>query len=255
MFFFFGSASQTANTLFPPPPPYPRVSLQTMPLQIGLVQNFFLTKLRANNNEPLVEDLELPQKQRPMAPRPRLPASGKIPAQPSSASTTNPQKRPLPPSASTQTAASKAGTLEPSKKKAKKNSGAPVGVPNSNTDGTGDDLLGSSATDQKAGTKAAGALNTGSAAVEEAPDGPAVESGTIKSGIDGSAGPDVFGEGGTFPGDANSNRNKPNGTVIHVPNGDSGDAYSSNVAVPSDADASVNHGTSMISPESINGQP
>jgi len=39
--------------------------------QIGLVQNFFLAKLHANNEEPLVEDEDLPIKQR--APKPRLP--------------------------------------------------------------------------------------------------------------------------------------------------------------------------------------
>ena len=53
------------------------------------MQNFFLAKLHANNDEPLVEDLELPPKQRPTAARPRVPASGKIPPQPSSINTTS----------------------------------------------------------------------------------------------------------------------------------------------------------------------
>ena len=52
--------------------------------QIGLVQNFFLAKLHANNNKPLVEDDDLPIKQR--MPKPRLPPTGKI---------TSPRKRPF----------------------------------------------------------------------------------------------------------------------------------------------------------------
>jgi transcriptional activator SPT7 len=48
------------------------------------VQNFFLAKLHANNEQPLVEDEDLPVKQRP--PKPRLPPTGKI---------SMPRKRPL----------------------------------------------------------------------------------------------------------------------------------------------------------------
>lgn len=44
--------------------------------EIGLVKNFFLAKLHANGDQPLVEDEDLPVKQR--KPRPRLGASGKI---------------------------------------------------------------------------------------------------------------------------------------------------------------------------------
>jgi transcriptional activator SPT7 len=77
------SSSQADFSLFPTPPPYPRITLESIPSQIGLVQNFFLAKLHANNDEPLTEDLELPPKQRPTAGRPRVPASGKIPQQPS----------------------------------------------------------------------------------------------------------------------------------------------------------------------------
>lgn len=113
--------------------PYPRISLQTLPSQIGLVQNFFLAKLHANNDEPLVEDLELPPKQRPTAARPRIPASGKIP--PPTNINQSPQKRPL--TAPGAPATSKAGAAEPSKKKAKKNSGVAMAVPNA--DETGED--------------------------------------------------------------------------------------------------------------------
>ncbi|KAL4906029.1 hypothetical protein BDW74DRAFT_137337 [Aspergillus multicolor] len=125
--------SQNTNTsqsvtVFPPPPAYPRITTETISSQIGLVHAFFNAKLQARNNEPLVEDLELPPKQRPMAGRPRLPASGKIPP-PSSlpGPTSSPQKRPLPPSASGVNA-SKPGSSEPNKKKVKKNSGVAMGV-------------------------------------------------------------------------------------------------------------------------------
>lgn len=48
------------------------------------MQNFFLAKLHANNDEPLIEDEDLPQKQR--LPKPRLPPTGKI---------SSPRKRPM----------------------------------------------------------------------------------------------------------------------------------------------------------------
>lgn len=83
------SASQADSALFPVPPPYPRITLELVPAQIGLIQNFFLAKLHANNDEPLIEDLELPPKQRPTAGRPRVPASGKIPPQPPSMNNPN----------------------------------------------------------------------------------------------------------------------------------------------------------------------
>jgi len=67
-----------------PPPPFEPVTHDLLKNQIGLVQNFFLAKLHANNEEPLVEDEDLPVKQRP--PKPRLPPTGKI---------SMPRKRPL----------------------------------------------------------------------------------------------------------------------------------------------------------------
>ena len=78
----FSSSSQITSTVFPTPPAYPPITMQTLPLQIGLVQNFYRAKLESNKGEPLTEDLELPPKQRPTATRPRVPASGKIPSQP-----------------------------------------------------------------------------------------------------------------------------------------------------------------------------
>lgn len=71
-------------TSLEPPPPYEPITLQNLKSQIGLVQNFFLAKLHANGDEPLVEDEDLPQKQR--FPKPRLPPTGKI---------SSPRKRPI----------------------------------------------------------------------------------------------------------------------------------------------------------------
>ena len=110
-------SSDTSQTLlFPPPPPYARVTVQSVQQEIGLAQKFFLDKLNAKNDESLVEDLELPPKQRPNQGRPRLPASGKI-GDGTKSTNTSPMKRP-PPKASHN---SQAG--EPSKKKKKGNDG------------------------------------------------------------------------------------------------------------------------------------
>ncbi|KAI9885230.1 MAG: hypothetical protein M1823_002969 [Watsoniomyces obsoletus] len=76
-------ATTTQSALLAPLPPYNPVTLQNLKSEIGLVQNFFLAKLHANNDEPLVEDDDLPQKQR--LPKPRLPPTGKI---------SSPRKRP-----------------------------------------------------------------------------------------------------------------------------------------------------------------
>jgi transcriptional activator SPT7 len=70
--------------VFPPLPSLEPVTKENLQDQIGLVRNFFLAKLHANNDEPLLEDEELPVKQRPA--RPRLGPTGKI---------TSPRKRPL----------------------------------------------------------------------------------------------------------------------------------------------------------------
>ncbi|MCJ1305075.1 Transcriptional activator spt7 [Hypocenomyce scalaris] len=80
------NTSTTSNlpTSLAPPPPYPPLTLTSLKSQIGLVQNFFLAKLHANNDEPLIEDDDLPQKQR--FPKPRLPPNGKI---------SSPRKRPI----------------------------------------------------------------------------------------------------------------------------------------------------------------
>ncbi|KAI1812835.1 bromodomain-containing protein [Poronia punctata] len=73
-----------ANTvLFEDLPPSEPVTKESIQEQIGLVKNFFLAKLHANGDAPLVEDKDLPVKQR--RPQPRLGATGKI---------VSPQKRP-----------------------------------------------------------------------------------------------------------------------------------------------------------------
>jgi transcriptional activator SPT7 len=64
--------------------PVDPVTIDSIANEIGLVKEFFLGKLHKNNDEPLIEDDELPPKQR--FPKPRLPPTGKI---------SSPRKRPL----------------------------------------------------------------------------------------------------------------------------------------------------------------
>lgn len=66
------------------PAPWEPVTIHTIRNQIGIVQQYFQDKLHANGDQPLVEDEELPAKQR--FPKPRLPPTGKI---------SSPRKRPL----------------------------------------------------------------------------------------------------------------------------------------------------------------
>jgi transcriptional activator SPT7 len=77
-------AQGPSTDIFPPLPQLEPVTKENLQDQIGLVKNFFLAKLHANDDEPLLEDEELPAKQRPS--RPRLGPTGKI---------TSPRKRPL----------------------------------------------------------------------------------------------------------------------------------------------------------------
>ncbi|KAH8880381.1 hypothetical protein GQ53DRAFT_813369 [Thozetella sp. PMI_491] len=72
-----------AADLFEALPPFEPVNKENIQDHIGLVKNFFLAKLHANSDQPLIEDEDLPVKQR--RPRPRLGATGKI---------VSPQKRP-----------------------------------------------------------------------------------------------------------------------------------------------------------------
>ncbi|CAG9941322.1 unnamed protein product [Clonostachys rosea f. rosea IK726] len=70
------TSSSTTTDLFSTLDPLEAVTRENIQDQIGLVKNFFLAKLHANGDQPLVEDEDLPVKQR--KPRPRLGASGKI---------------------------------------------------------------------------------------------------------------------------------------------------------------------------------
>ncbi|KAK2939074.1 hypothetical protein FoTM2_002292 [Fusarium oxysporum f. sp. vasinfectum] len=70
------TTGEAATDLFEPLPSSEPVTKENIQDQIGLVKNFFLAKLHANGDQPLVEDEDLPTKQK--KPRPRLGASGKI---------------------------------------------------------------------------------------------------------------------------------------------------------------------------------
>ncbi|KAL8833403.1 MAG: hypothetical protein Q9170_004284 [Blastenia crenularia] len=76
--------SSSLPSTLPPPVPLPPITIDNISSQIGLVQQFFRNKLAANNDKPLIEDDDLPQKQR--FPKPRLPPTGKI---------SSPRKRPI----------------------------------------------------------------------------------------------------------------------------------------------------------------
>ena len=66
------------------PAPYDPVDNSNLASIIGIAQDFFRTRLDNNNDVALIEDDDLPVKQR--FPKPRLPPNGKI---------TSPRKRPL----------------------------------------------------------------------------------------------------------------------------------------------------------------
>lgn len=73
-----------SGTVFQAPPSYEPLTVEMLASQVGLVHDFFAARLRSNQNNPLVEDEDLPQKQR--FPKPRLPPTGKI---------SSPRKRPI----------------------------------------------------------------------------------------------------------------------------------------------------------------
>ena len=64
--------------LFSPPPPYPRVNVENVEGEIGLVKEYFKKRLKENGDRPLPEDQDLPVKQRKGHGRARVPATGKI---------------------------------------------------------------------------------------------------------------------------------------------------------------------------------
>ena len=73
-----------AGNIMDEPPKFEPVTTQVAESQIGLVRDWLLNKLHNNNDQALVEDDDLPPKQR--FPKPRLPPTGKI---------SSPRKRPL----------------------------------------------------------------------------------------------------------------------------------------------------------------
>jgi transcriptional activator SPT7 len=68
----------------PQPAPIEPVTVDNVQHEVGIIQAFFLNRLINNKNESLIEDDDLPPKQR--FPKPRLPPTGKI---------TSPRKRPI----------------------------------------------------------------------------------------------------------------------------------------------------------------
>jgi len=78
------TTQQATTEVFPPLPPFEPVTKENIEDEIGLVHEFFKRRLHTNDDEPLVEDEDLPIKQRPA--RPRLGPTGKI---------LTPRKRPL----------------------------------------------------------------------------------------------------------------------------------------------------------------
>ncbi|KAF2278424.1 transcriptional activator spt7 [Westerdykella ornata] len=74
----------TTGLLMEEPPKFEPVTIHNVAGQIGLIQDWLKAKLQENNNQPLVEDEDLPPKQR--FPKPRLPPTGKI---------LSPRKRPI----------------------------------------------------------------------------------------------------------------------------------------------------------------
>ncbi|KAF7846347.1 hypothetical protein BT93_L4513 [Corymbia citriodora subsp. variegata] len=103
----------SSGIVFPPPATYEPVTTENLASQISLVQDFFATKLAANQGRPLIEDEDLPQKQR--FPKPRLPPTGKI---------SSPRKRPL---REQQQIAKKKRKLEENKDDHHKTSMKPIG--------------------------------------------------------------------------------------------------------------------------------
>ncbi|PSK46096.1 hypothetical protein B9Z65_5064 [Elsinoe australis] len=78
------TATTTSSIVFPVPEPFEPITAENVTGMIGLAQDYFASKLAANNGRPLVDDEDLPPKQR--FPKPRLGPTGKI---------SSPRKRPL----------------------------------------------------------------------------------------------------------------------------------------------------------------
>ncbi|KIX07576.1 uncharacterized protein Z518_02229 [Rhinocladiella mackenziei CBS 650.93] len=70
--------ADAAEKMFKEPPRWPKINVESVEDQIGLVKDWFKKRLHDNGDRPLTEDLDLPPKQRPGYGRARIPASGKI---------------------------------------------------------------------------------------------------------------------------------------------------------------------------------
>ena len=67
---------ESAQKEIPEPPPWDPITLESIEFQIGLIQNFLRDKLNNSQEAYIIEDENLPLKQRPA--KPRLPPTGKI---------------------------------------------------------------------------------------------------------------------------------------------------------------------------------
>jgi transcriptional activator SPT7 len=74
----------TGQDILTAPPAFEPVTTDVIQNEVGIVQSFFYNRLANNKAESLIEDDDLPPKQR--FPKPRLPPNGKI---------TSPRKRPI----------------------------------------------------------------------------------------------------------------------------------------------------------------
>lgn len=78
------AALAATGVVFPAPDPYDAITTENLTSQLKIVQDFFASRLAASNGRPLIDDEDLPPKQR--FPKPRLGPTGKI---------SSPRKRPL----------------------------------------------------------------------------------------------------------------------------------------------------------------
>lgn len=70
--------ADTTEKTFDDPSRWPKISLDNVEEQVGLIRGWLKKRIRDNGDRPLTEDLDLPPKQRPGYGRARVPASGKI---------------------------------------------------------------------------------------------------------------------------------------------------------------------------------
>lgn len=112
------SIVEVGEKVFKEPARWGKVNVENVEEHVGLIRNWFQRKLRDNGDRPLVEDLELPIKQRPGYGRPRIPASGKIGEGTLKNNNTSPQKKgPTKGGGANKSAAQGAANATPGKRK------------------------------------------------------------------------------------------------------------------------------------------